>query len=118
MNAHEIQAWLIARIADTLRLKPSDIDVHKPFDSYGMSSTEAVILSGDLEELLGSKLSPTLIYDYPSIAVLSPFLALVPGAKESSSFNCPSVNSQRSIAIVGIGCRFPGANDPPSDRWR
>lgn len=117
MNAHEIQAWLIARIADTLRLKPSDIDVHKPFDSYGMSSTEAVILSGDLEELLGSKLSPTLIYDYPSIAVLSSFLALVPGAKESSSFNCPSVDSQRSIAIIGIGCRFPGANDPPSF-WR
>ena len=114
MNAQEIQDWLVARIADTLRLEPSDIDVHKPFDTYGMSSTEAVVLSGDLEQLLGRKLSPTLIYDHPSVSELSRYLMSIPVDKECSTTVSSQIDLQQSIAIVGIGCRFPGADNPHS----
>jgi acyl carrier protein len=71
----EIQAWLITQIAGILFLDPNTIDPEAPFSSYGLSSRDAVLLSGDLEEWLDRRLSPTLIYEYPSIEVLSTYLS-------------------------------------------
>ena len=118
MNGEEIQAWLVARIGETLRLDPSAIDVRGPFDSYGLSSSEAVMLSGDLEQLLGRELSPTLVYEYPTIAALSRYLGRASGtAEDAPSSDAQLLDPRKQIAIIGIGCRFPGADDPPS-YWR
>ena len=134
MTATEIEAWLVARIAATLGLDPRDIDPREPFDSYGLASRDAVVLSGELEDLLQRDLSPTLVYEYPSIVTLAHHLAgagahAVP---EAAPPNPPGPDG--AIAIVGIACRFPGAADPaaywdllcagrdmvrevPPDRW-
>jgi len=40
-----------------------------------MDSVHAIMLVGDLEETLGCRLSPTLAWDYPTIAALSEHLA-------------------------------------------
>lgn len=117
MNADEIQAWLVAQIAATLRLDPREIDVREPFDSFGLSSKEAVVLSGDLETLLGRDLSPTLVYEYPSIAALSRYLGHAPAAAPEVHAPAGPIDERKLIAIVGIGCRFPGADDPPA-YWR
>lgn len=118
MTAEEIRGWLVTRIATTLRVDSSAIDDRAAFDSYGLSSSDAVTLSGDLEELLGRELSPTLVYEYPSIAALSRFLAgthrTAPASPASAA---EDLDASRQIAIVGIGCRFPGAADP-SGYWR
>ena len=71
LNKREIQDWLIAHIAELLHVVPDTIDIHESFSNYGLSSLDAVSLSGDLEELLGRRLSPTLAYDYPNILMLS-----------------------------------------------
>ena len=42
--------------------------------TMGYPRLDAVTLSGDLEELLGRRLSPTLVYEYPSISLLSHYL--------------------------------------------
>lgn len=46
-----------------------------PFDRYGLDSSVAVGLTGDLEDWLETKLDPTLLYDYPTIEGLSQHLA-------------------------------------------
>lgn len=71
----EIQAWLIANIAAIVEIDPKDIDVAKPLEYYGMDSMQAMHLSGDLEEWMGRTLSPTVVWDYPTIDLLARHLA-------------------------------------------
>ena len=70
------------------------------------------MLSGELEEWLARTLSPTLVWDHPTIHGLARFLAgeAMPGpaAVLIAVPGCAAV----PIAIVGRGCRFPGAADP------
>jgi acyl carrier protein len=74
-KAQAIQAWLVSNIAQRLRLNPHDIDVQQPFTCYGLDSVVAVSLSDELEDWLGRRLSPALVYDYPTIAALARHLA-------------------------------------------
>ncbi len=130
--AKAIQDWLVAQLSNVLHIELQDIDIREPFTSYGLTSVDAVSLSGDLEEWLGLSLSPTLAYDYPNIEALARHLAGERDAMESARTNWET--EAEPIAIVGIGCRFPGARDPeafwqllhdgvdaitevPSDRW-
>ncbi|MEO5826653.1 MAG: SDR family NAD(P)-dependent oxidoreductase [Gemmatimonadales bacterium] len=135
MTVEEIRTWLIASVARAAHLDPAAIDLHESFDAYGMSSTDAVALSGDLEQLLGRELSPTLIYEYPSIEALSRFLGgETVDALPTAGAARPAPTVHEPIAIIGIGCRFPGADDlaafwrllregrdmireVPADRW-
>jgi len=70
-GAEAIEEWLVAHLAMELKIEPCEIDVGEPFASFGMDSVAAVGLSGDLEDWLGRELSPTLVWDYPTIAVLA-----------------------------------------------
>jgi hybrid polyketide synthase/nonribosomal peptide synthetase FtdB len=116
MTVAEIRSWLIARIAQTLRVDPATIDEREPFDSYGLSSTDAVALSGELQELLGRDLSATLVYEYPTVAALARYLA-APADAAPWAGDRAALASGTPIAIIGIGCRFPGA-DSPAAYWR
>src|ERR1700730_16030842 len=65
--AEVIQGWLVSRLSELLGIAPHEIDVREPFASYGLGSTEMVILSGELAEWLGRQLSPALPYEYSTI---------------------------------------------------
>ena len=74
-DAQAIQVWLIAQLAERLGLEPDEIDLEEDFANYGLNSIEAVNLSGDLENLLGRRLPPTILWDYPNVTTLSEYLA-------------------------------------------
>ena len=74
-SAAEIQAWMSSYLAQLLALEPDEINVKIPFDRYGLDSSVAVGLTGDLEDWLDRKLDPTLLYDYPTIEALAQHLA-------------------------------------------
>jgi acyl transferase domain-containing protein len=70
-------------------------------------------LSGELADRLGRQISPALPYEYPTVETLARHLAEPVDAPESAA----AVDHEREatnepIAIIGIGCRFPGADDP------
>ena len=114
-NTREIQDWLIARIAEFLQKDPGTIDIREPFSNYGLSSLDAITLSGELEEFIGRRLSPTITFDYPNISALSDYLSEnTEQKKPPSSENKLNGQSNEPIAVIGMGCRFPGANDPES----
>lgn len=70
-----IQAWLAGRLAERLGVPARQLDVNSPFAAMGLSSAQAVAVSGELEQWLHRRLSPTLIYNYPTIASLAHCLA-------------------------------------------
>ena len=114
--AAEIQGWLVARLAERLKLPLADIDVRRPFTSYGLGSVEAVSLSGEVEAWLGRRLSPTLAYDYPTVEALARHLASEETEPAAAHTSAPATHGAAAataepIAIVGMGCRMPGAED-------
>ena len=120
----EIQAWIVSKIAERLQVNPPEIDVQAPFVSYGLDSVATVRFAGELENWLGQKLSPTMLYDYPSIAALVLHLSGdLDGSEETVKVDAPQQKTTihpstigEPIAIIGLGCRFPGANDPEAFR--
>jgi acyl carrier protein len=74
-NAQEIQAWLIAYLANLLEMPQADVDPTIAFDAYGLDSAAAVGMTGALETWLGQDVDPTLPYIYPTIATLAQHLA-------------------------------------------
>lgn len=70
----EIREWLVDQVAEIIAVNRDQIDTSAPFNSYGMSSKDAISLSGDLEDWLDRRLSPTLVYEYPNIDLLSGYL--------------------------------------------
>ncbi len=75
-----IERWLIAHIARLADETTNDIDINLPFSHYALDSLATVELTADIEDWLGLRLSPTLVWDYPTISVLSHHLADLKGA--------------------------------------
>ncbi|MBD2293393.1 acyl carrier protein [Anabaena sphaerica FACHB-251] len=74
-NTANIQAWLVANISYILGVKPEEIDIREPLDSYGLDSSQAMILASKAEKFLGFKLSLIHLWYYPTIEELAKRLA-------------------------------------------
>ncbi|WP_285778906.1 type I polyketide synthase [Microtetraspora sp. NBRC 13810] len=104
-----VAGWLIGRIADMLGTDPGRISPDAPFTQLGLSSMQAVELSGDLEGWAGVTVSPTFAYDYPTIADAARHVAGLGEPEEAPAATAePETSAGTAIAIVGIGCRLPG----------
>ncbi|MFW6359245.1 MAG: acyl carrier protein [Chroococcales cyanobacterium] len=75
ISATEIQDWIVTYVADLLEIEPEEVDVTIPFDRYGLDSSVAVGLTGDLEDWLGREIEPTLLYYYPTIEAVVQYLS-------------------------------------------
>ena len=74
----EIQAWLVAELATLVKCKPQQIDPRQPFVRYGLGSAQGLELAAKLEDWIGFRLPPTLVWDYPTIEAVSRQLAQDP----------------------------------------
>ena len=113
----EIQDWLSFNLSSKLGIPAAEFDVRQPFTSYGLDSVQMVGLIGDLETYLGRSLQPTLAWDYPTTETAREVSCRpTPTAPaQASSSNRPAM--AEPIAVIGMGCRFPGA--PSLDAyWR
>ena len=109
-TADSIEAWLIAYLAQRLDIDASEIERNKPFAEYGLASIEGISLIKDLETWLNYPLAPTLAWDYPTIDQLIQHLASNTLRSEKPLMSdMLSVGESEPIAIIGMGCRFPGA---------
>ncbi|MGE0666976.1 MAG: acyl carrier protein [Sphingomonadales bacterium] len=77
MQASDIAEWLRQRIARCREDNDADIPDDVPIFELDIDSVEAVLISADLEELLGREISPDLLFNFPTISELSGQLAEV-----------------------------------------
>jgi 8-amino-7-oxononanoate synthase len=73
----EIQSWLVSYIAAELQIAPDQIPIDEQFVNLGLSSRQAIMLTGDLEEFLDCPTDPALAWEYPTIRELAQHLAQV-----------------------------------------
>ncbi len=79
----QISTWIKNYLADILEIETEEVDENYEFERFGLNSSAAVSLVGDLEEWLGFELSPSLFFEYNTIAQVSNYLAEVAQAENN-----------------------------------
>ena len=114
VDVDRIAHWLVGALAARLEMAAETIDPRAPFSSYGLTSRSGVELVGELEQWLNrDDLSPTLLWEYPSVDALSAHLSRGTARHAATAeFKRVSSPNNDAIAIIGMACRLPGANTP------
>ena len=114
-----LRRWLIDYLVTNVGCSPDEIDLDVPLNDLAVGSSDAVVLCGELSELLGRPVSPVDFWQQPTINALARFLSgseLESAAEPIASRYGGSLDEP--IAVVGLGCRFPGEIAGPESLWR
>ncbi|WP_170319936.1 type I polyketide synthase [Polyangium spumosum] len=127
-----LEKHVLEQVALVLHLDPARIDRSTALTSLGMDSLMTLELRNRLESSLGVRLSATVTFTYPNVAALARYLLPIvepaPVAEPSPQEQAAAIQKNRPvapavivqdaepfepIAVIGIGCRFPGGGDGP-----
>jgi acyl transferase domain-containing protein/NADPH:quinone reductase-like Zn-dependent oxidoreductase/acyl carrier protein len=98
---------------------PDRIEATQSFRENGFDSLTAVEFRNRLAAATGTKLSATLVFDFPTPDELARHLdGLLAGEDTAVTTPAPARVTDEPVAIVGIGCRFPGGVTGPGEFWR
>ena len=99
---------------------PDTIDPTRGFLDMGFDSLTAVELRNRLSAAIGLRLPATLLFDHPTPNVLATHLgSRLSPAPARRPVPASAVVSDRAepIAIIGMGCRYPGGVRSPEQLW-
>ncbi|MEU6083623.1 type I polyketide synthase, partial [Streptomyces sp. NPDC047108] len=106
-----------------------DVDAAYAFKELGFDSVRAVELRNRLTSRTGLRIPTTVVFDHPTSAALASRLrelALGDGTSPQHPTNLPVAAAgspghaadDDPVAIVAMGCRYPGGIASPDDLWR
>ncbi|MGD8862340.1 MAG: beta-ketoacyl synthase N-terminal-like domain-containing protein [Myxococcales bacterium] len=110
-----IVAFLREKVAEKLDKPLEAIDPTAPLADHGIDSMLREELTGELEEFLQTPLPTTLTYDNATIVSLARALARAEAGQTTRPrrptpfLSAEARRDDDPIAIVGMACRFPGA---------
>ncbi|WP_433664501.1 type I polyketide synthase [Nocardia sp. CA-128927] len=123
-TADEISLFLTETLGDLLDIATDDVALSEPFSSFGLTSAVALVFVGKISTWMGKPLPPDLPWEYPTVHALAEGLAAAQDSTEPAQHDAaarePEVGgrppradtAQEPVAIIGIGCSFPGLRGP------
>ena len=93
-------------------------DPRLAFSSSGLTSLQATALWQRLCDRTGLPLPATLVWDHPTPAAVAAHLDALLRGETRAAQPVRSGESAEDVAIVAVGCRFPGGVRSPEDLWR
>ncbi|MEU1207179.1 type I polyketide synthase [Nocardia sp. NPDC005825] len=96
------------------------IDVDRNFKDLGLDSLTAVELCHRLSAITGLRLPATLVFDYPTPDAVAAYIhsRLADSDTAAVSESAAAMSSSDPVAIVGVGCRFPGGVSSAEQLWQ
>jgi len=115
----ELRHWLVDYLVTNIGCSPDKIDLDAALKDLGVGSRDSVVLSGELSELLGQPVSPIEFWQHPTINELARFLTgSVPESADDALVGFDRGSMDGPIAVVGVGCRFPGEINGADSLWQ
>ncbi|HVR06146.1 MAG TPA: SDR family NAD(P)-dependent oxidoreductase, partial [Solirubrobacteraceae bacterium] len=94
------------------------VDAGATFKDLGFDSLAAVELRNRLVGVCGVRLPATLVFDFPTPELLvGHLLGVLGGSGAAAVVVRGAVGVDEPVAIVGMGCRFPGGVGSPQGLW-
>ncbi|MGP4004588.1 SDR family NAD(P)-dependent oxidoreductase, partial [Streptomyces sp. 8N706] len=119
---HETVLELVREHANTALGHPAGhaLDPAQPFKDLGFDSLTSVNLRNRLTEATELRLPATLVFDHPTPDALARHLTeQLSGAPAAVAADLAAGRIDgEPVAIIGIGCRYPGGVQGPEDMWR
>ncbi|MEV0643535.1 SDR family NAD(P)-dependent oxidoreductase, partial [Streptomyces sp. NPDC050619] len=112
-----------AQVATALgHASAASVDTSRAFKDLGFDSLTAVDLRNRLRTATGIALPTTLVFDHPNPNSLTDYLleqvlGETTAQAPSQPRTQPATASNEPVAIVGMGCRFPGGVDSAEALW-
>ena len=119
------EAAVTARIrdilGDQLGMAVSEIRADRLLVDYGLDSVRAVAVSAALARAFDRPVPATLLWACPTLAELARYFGGVAGSSRAAGSAAPQEEPAApgdAVALIGIGCRFPGDADDPGAYFR
>jgi acyl carrier protein len=71
MKTQDIRDQVVEVVATAIHISPCDIDLQATFDAQGFDSLSKVGIVPTLEQLFGCTLGPEVLFDHPTVQMLS-----------------------------------------------
>ncbi|BBM86751.1 polyketide synthase [Candidatus Uabimicrobium amorphum] len=111
-RSHVVE-FLSGEVAKVLGLDANEVEREQALQEMGLDSLMAVELKNAVETAIGSELPTTLLFDYPNIEAMADYLVtdIFAWQEEQQVVVARQSVENEPIAIIGLSCRFPGANN-------